>query len=58
MGPPCRYVYRIHSGINGSGMTNFGSATGLKGEDIWDVINFVQALSQPAMRDKLGIKID
>jgi mono/diheme cytochrome c family protein len=56
---PVDLYYRIHSGINGSGMTPFGNPnTNLKGEDIWDVINFVQMLSQPAMLKKLEINID
>ncbi|MCI0684134.1 MAG: cytochrome c [Gemmataceae bacterium] len=48
--------YRIHSGINGSGMAHFGKS--LKNESVWDLINFVQALPYPAMRAKLGINID
>lgn len=48
--------YRVHSGINGSGMASFGKQ--LKNEEVWDLINFVQALPYPAMRRELGIKID
>ena len=48
--------YRIHSGINGSGMASFGKQ--LKNEEIWDLINFVQVLPYPKMRESLGIKID
>jgi mono/diheme cytochrome c family protein len=48
--------YRVHSGINGSGMASFGKQ--LKSESVWDLVNFVQALPYPAMRRELGIKID
>lgn len=48
--------YRIHSGINGSGMVSFGKT--LKNESVWDLINFVQVLPYPAMRRDLGINID
>jgi len=48
--------YRIHSGINGSGMASFGKT--LKNESIWDLINFVQTLPYPAMRRERGINID
>jgi mono/diheme cytochrome c family protein len=50
---PVDMYYRIHSGINGSGMTNFGGA--LKGKEIWDIINFVSALPYPAMQKQVGI---
>jgi mono/diheme cytochrome c family protein len=52
---PVDLYYRVHSGINGSGMTNFGKD--LKGEDIWDLVNFVQTLAYPAMQKQLGINI-
>jgi mono/diheme cytochrome c family protein len=56
---PVDLYYRVHSGINGSGMNPFGDAkASLTGNEIWDVVNFVQVLSYPAMREKLGIKID
>ncbi len=44
---PVDLYYRIHSGINGSGMTQF--STTLKPEEIWDLVNFVQALPYPQM---------
>jgi mono/diheme cytochrome c family protein len=44
---PVDFYYRIHSGINGSGMTAFGST--LSSEEIWDLVNFVQALPYPQM---------
>jgi mono/diheme cytochrome c family protein len=50
---PIDMYYRIHSGINGSGMANFGSV--LKGHEIWDVINFVSGLPYPAMQKEVGI---
>ncbi len=48
--------YRIHSGINGSGMASFGKQ--LKTESLWDLVNFVQTLPYPAMRQRMGINID
>jgi len=48
--------YRIHSGINGSGMASFGKQ--LKAESLWDLVNFVQTLPYPAMRKERGINID
>jgi mono/diheme cytochrome c family protein len=53
---PHDLYYRIHSGINGSGMANFGSI--LDENQIWDLINFIQALPYPAMRDRYDIQID
>jgi mono/diheme cytochrome c family protein len=44
---PIDLYYRIHSGINGSGMTAFRDA--LKPEEIWDLVNFLQALPYPQM---------
>jgi mono/diheme cytochrome c family protein len=54
---PVDMYHRVHSGINGSGMTPFGGET-LSSNGIWDMVEFVQALSYPAMRKKLGIEID
>lgn len=48
--------YRIHSGINGSGMASFGKQ--LKTDSLWDLVNFVQTLPYPAMRRERGINID
>jgi hypothetical protein len=48
--------WRIHSGINGSGMAQFGSS--LQGDQIWDLVNFLEALAYPAMRGRYGLKID
>jgi mono/diheme cytochrome c family protein len=52
---PIDLYWRIHSGINGSGMNRFGPV--LSGEQIWDLVNFVQALPYPAMMKKAGIPI-
>ena len=53
---PVDLYYRIHSGINGSGMVGF--ANSVSGEQIWDLVNFVQTLPYPAMRSKYGVHID
>lgn len=53
---PVDLFYRLHSGINGSGMVDFGR--NLNGEQVWDLVNFVQILPYPAMRSKYGIQID
>jgi len=49
---------RIHSGINGSGMLNFGKLEQQEPKVIWDLVNFVQTLPYPAMRKSFGINID
>lgn len=49
---PIDKYYRIHSGINGSGMANFGSV--LEPHEIWDLVNFVSALPYPAMLKEAG----
>lgn len=53
---PIDLYFRIHSGINGSGMTAFGKL--LKPEEIWDLVNFLRVLPYPQMREKYGIQID
>jgi mono/diheme cytochrome c family protein len=53
---PVDLYWRIHSGINGSGMAPFGSS--LQGNQIWDLVNFLEALPYPAMRAKYGIHIN
>jgi mono/diheme cytochrome c family protein len=45
---PVDIYFRIHSGINGSGMLR--NANSLTPAQIWDVVNFVRALPYPAMR--------
>ncbi|MBI2808399.1 MAG: cytochrome c [Planctomycetes bacterium] len=55
---PVDVYYRIHSGINGSGMTPFGDAFRGNEQYIWDLVNFVTVLPYPAMRERLGIRIN
>src|SRR5262249_12407694 len=57
---PIDLYYRIHSGINPSGMTKFSEVLISKKQDgkkqvvakdeIWDLVNFLQVLPYPAMR--------
>jgi mono/diheme cytochrome c family protein len=53
---PVDIYYRIHSGINGSGMANFGSV--LEPDQIWDLVNFVRVLPYKGMRDKYSIPVN
>lgn len=53
---PLDLYYRVHSGINGSGMTAFGKS--LNPDQIWDLVNFLQVLPYPRMRQEYGINID
>jgi mono/diheme cytochrome c family protein len=53
---PVDFYYRIHSGINGSGMAAFGAA-GLPPERIWDLVNFVRTMPYPGMRQTFGIVV-
>jgi mono/diheme cytochrome c family protein len=53
---PVDLFYRIHSGINGAGMTAFGKT--LKSEAIWDLVNFLQVLPYPRMRQEYGLNIE
>jgi mono/diheme cytochrome c family protein len=53
---PVDMYYRVHSGINGSGMVSFGNV--LKGDEIWDLVNFVSNMAYPGMRESLKIKIN
>ena len=46
---PIDLYWRIHSGINGSPMNIFGSEGLLTSDQIWDLVNFVQALPYPGM---------
>ncbi len=60
---PIDLYYRIHSGISGANMPGAGKqneddTTGLKSDDIWDMVNFLEALPYPAMREKYGIDIE
>jgi len=53
---PIDLYWRIHSGINGSNMPNFSGS--LSSKDIWDVVNFLQVLPYPGMREEYGVQID
>jgi mono/diheme cytochrome c family protein len=53
---PLDFYYRIHSGINGSGMLKQGAK--LTPDQIWDVVNFVRALPYPKMREHLQPPLD
>jgi mono/diheme cytochrome c family protein len=56
---PVDIYRRVHSGIPGSEMPIFGKAPFEGNEQyLWDVVNFVTILPYPAMREKLGIKLD
>lgn len=55
---PNDLYYRIHSGINGSGMVPFGDLEKKNERILWDLVNFVKVLPYPAMREKLGIVIE
>ncbi len=50
--------YRIHSGINGSNMPAFGLTETTNPKVVWDLVNFVQSVPFPGMREKLGIPIE
>ncbi len=53
---PVDIYHRIHSGINGSNMTPFGST--ITSNSIWDLVEFVRGLSYPAMRREMGIVLE
>jgi mono/diheme cytochrome c family protein len=53
---PIDLYWRIHSGINGSNMP--GSANSLSSKDIWDIVNFLEVLPYPGMREEYGVEID
>jgi mono/diheme cytochrome c family protein len=56
---PIDLYWRVHSGINGSGMAKFGEPGGpLAPDQIWDVVNFLQALPYPAMQRQHGIRVN
>jgi mono/diheme cytochrome c family protein len=61
---PIDLYYRIHSGINGSGMAhnggNFRQSPEQKARNehpIWDLVSFLQVLPYPQMRQAYGITI-
>jgi mono/diheme cytochrome c family protein len=49
---PLDLYWRISHGINGAGMPDPLAANALKPDQIWDLVNFVQALPYPAMLPK------
>ena len=53
---PIDFFWRIHSGVNGSNMPLFSNVLSTK--DIWDLVNFVQILPYPKMRQQYGVEID
>jgi len=54
---PVDVYYRIHSGIQPSGMTSFGNVLP-NPERIWDLVNFVKTMPYPAMRKKFDVVLD
>src|SRR5262249_40203172 len=56
---PIDLYRRIYSGVNGSNMPKLLDVAGESEADrqkrIWDLVNFVQVLPYPAMRQKFGI---
>ncbi|MBM3997760.1 MAG: cytochrome c [Planctomycetes bacterium] len=52
---PVDLYYRIHSGIHGNMPPN--AFVGNE-EYLWDLVNFLTVLPYPAMREKLGLRID
>jgi mono/diheme cytochrome c family protein len=52
---PIDLFYRLHSGINGSGMAPFGGP--LSSRQLWDVVNFLQVLPYPGMRQKFELAV-
>jgi mono/diheme cytochrome c family protein len=52
---PVDLYYRIHSGID-KGMPGFNGS--LDPKQTWDVVNFLQVLPYPKMREQYGINID
>jgi mono/diheme cytochrome c family protein len=53
---PVDIYYRIHSGIDPSGMIAFGEF--FRPDQLWDVVNFVKVLGNPNMRRQMGIFVD
>ena len=52
---PIDLYWRIHSGINGVSMP---ASEKLEPKDIWDLVNFLQVLPYPAMREKYKINLE
>jgi hypothetical protein len=61
---PIDLYWRINNGINGAGMLRGNllrdnvKAKAEKTDPIWDVVNFLQVLPYPKMREKYGIQIN
>jgi mono/diheme cytochrome c family protein len=53
---PIDLYNRIHSGVNGSGMTAFKDS--LTSDKIWDLVNFLQVLPYRGMLKEYGIKLE
>jgi mono/diheme cytochrome c family protein len=53
---PLDLYWRVHSGING--VTMPASISTLTPEEVWDVVNFLQVLPYPKMREKYGITLE
>lgn len=53
---PIDLYFRIHSGISGSGMQAFGND--LSGEQLWDLVNFIQTLPYRRMLSEYGVQIN
>lgn len=52
---PIDIYYRIHSGINGSGMAAFGTV--IEGGQIWDLVNFIRTLPYEQRRQALDLRL-
>lgn len=58
---PLDLYWRVYGGINGAGMAEFKKYSNKdkpKEDKIWDVVNFLQVLPYPKMREKYGLKFD
>jgi mono/diheme cytochrome c family protein len=58
---PIDLYWRIYSGINGVNMPKFdlsGDTPEQGNKKVWDLVNFIQVLPYPAMREKYGININ
>jgi len=53
---PTDLYYRIHSGINGSGMLS-DLGKNLTPGQIWDVVNFLRVLPDPKLRQEYGVEL-
>jgi mono/diheme cytochrome c family protein len=61
---PIDLYWRVYGGINGAGMTSYdklrpnAQQQADKVDNLWDIVNFLQVLPYPAMRQEYGISID